>query len=62
MIATESGHDISLKQMKHMFTKGKATKDDYTKALRLYQLYLDEIRSLQRDAAAAASDEYKYYY
>jgi len=37
------------------------TKDDYAKALRAHQSYLDEVRSDQRDEAAAHSDEYKYY-
>jgi len=40
---------------------GHATKDDYTKALRAYQAYLDKITIDQRDEAAAADDDYKYY-
>ena len=40
---------------------GHATNDDYAKALRSYQAYLDEIKSDQRDMAAAAYDQYKYY-
>ena len=40
---------------------GHATKDDYTKALRAYQAYLVEIKSTQRDKAAAASANYRYY-
>ena len=43
------------------FSKGHARKDDYAKALRSYQAYLDEINSDQRDKAAAVRDEYKYY-
>ena len=37
------------------------TKDDYLKALRSYQAHLDEIKSVQRDEAAAFKDEWKYY-
>ena len=39
---------------------GKATKDVYTKALRSYQEYLNEVKSSQRDKAAAAREDYKY--
>ena len=39
---------------------GHATKDDYAKALRAYQAYLAEIKSDQRDKAAAASADYRY--
>ena len=60
-IAAEGGDDDSLKKIQELYTNGHATKDDYTKALRAYQKYLDEIKSKQRDKAAAASDEYKYY-
>ena len=56
----------SLKIIKLMYREGEATKDDYTKALRSYQEYLDEIKSDQRDKAAAsniniANGRYKYY-
>ena len=61
MIAVRSGHDDSLKRIKHMYTDGQATKDEYTKALRSYQEYLDEIKSSQRDKAAAASERFRYY-
>jgi hypothetical protein len=44
-----------------MVTDGNATNDDYTKALESYQAYLDEIKSVQRDEAAAENDDYKYY-
>ena len=44
-----------------MFMNGDATKDDYAKALRVYQTYLVEIKSAQRDEAAAFNDAYKYY-
>ena len=35
--------------------------EDYGNALRSRQAYLDEIRSDQRDEAAAFGDQYKYY-
>ena len=44
-----------------MYSKGCATKDDYAKALQAYQAYLSEIKSDDRDKAAAFSDDFKYY-
>ena len=44
-----------------MLMNGDATKDDYAKALRVYQTNLVEIKSPQRDEAAAFDDDYKYY-
>ena len=61
VIATKGGDSISLNKIKQMYTKGHATKDDYTKALHFYQTYLGEIKSDQRDQAAAFTDEYRYY-
>ena len=61
MIAVRDGSDSSLKAIKQLFMDGHATKDDYAKALGVYQAYLDEIRSVQRDEAAAFNDRYKYY-
>ena len=62
MIAVRSGHDDSLNNVKVLFSNGHATKDDYTKALQSYQEYLGEIRSPQRDKAAAYDKEsYRYY-
>ena len=60
MIAVEGGNKKSLDHMKTLYMKGNATKDDYSKALKLYQEYLDEIKSVQRDEAAAFDNE-KYY-
>ena len=60
-IAARGGDTNSLQNIKLLFTNGLATKDDYTKALQAYQIYLSEIRSEQRDKAAAARDDYKYY-
>ena len=61
MIAVRGGHTKSLEMIKLLYSKGQATKDDYTKALRLYQEYLGEIKSDQRDKAAAAGDGNRYY-
>ena len=61
IIAVRSGHSNSLTRIKELYTNGDATKDVYAKALRLYQEYLGEIKSPQRDEAAAASEMYRYY-
>ena len=62
MIAVGCGDDESLKRIREFYTNGHATKDDYAKALRAYQTYVDGIKSAQRDEAAAYnSDEYRYY-
>ena len=61
MIAVKDGNANALKKVKQMYKIECASKDDYTTALRLYQSYLDGIKSDQRDEAAAYSDEYKYY-
>ena len=44
-----------------MYTIGEATKEDYTTALRAYQEYLSEIKSKQRDKAAADNENCRYY-
>ena len=62
MISARSGDGDALKLIKRLFMEGDATRDDYAKALRAYQAYLDEIRSDDRDKAAAFSEEFKYYY
>ena len=62
MIATGCGHDKSLKKIRKFYVNGHATKDDYAKALRTNQKYIDGIKSAQRDEAAAFnSDKYRYY-
>ena len=61
MIAVKSGEADSLEMIKDMYSKGYATKEDYTKALKLYQEYLDEIKSPQRDKAAATYEDCRYY-
>jgi len=61
LIAVRGGNAESLNQIKQMYNHELATKDAYTRALQLYQAYLGEIKSPQRDEAAAAHDEYRYY-
>jgi len=58
MIAVGSGDADSLQIIREMVKIGHATKDDYSRALRSYQEYLNEIKSDQRDKAAI---RYKYY-
>jgi len=60
-IAVRGGFSQSLQQIKSIYSKGYATKEDYTKALQSYQEYLAEIKSRQRDEAAAAREDYRYY-
>ena len=50
-----------LQQGKTTNRHGDTTKDDYANALRLYQAYLVEIKTDQRDEAVAFSDENRYY-
>jgi len=61
IIAVGYGSSQSLDNIKMIYSKGYATKDDYMKALQSYQEYLGKIKSSQRDKAAAAKDEYRYY-
>ena len=61
MIAAKDGEDDSFENIKCMYMEGIARKEDYTEALRLYQAYIDEIKSDQRDQAAAYNAQYRYY-
>jgi len=61
MIAIKSGQGESLKSIQKMYKHGDASREDYMKALQLYQEYLGEIKSDQRDKAAAASERFRYY-
>ena len=61
MIAARSGLSESLGIIKQFYSNGHATKDDYTKALQIYQEYLSEIKSDHRDEAAAAIEDYRYH-
>ena len=61
MIAVEGGKDKALKVMQKLYSNGHVTKEHYAHTLRTYQAYLSEIKSTQRDKAAAASANYRYY-
>jgi len=61
MISTGGGHNKSLNNIKKKYTDGYATKEDYFEALQSYQVYLGETKSIQRDKAAAADEEYRCY-
>jgi len=61
LIAVEYGQNKALKNIQMFYSQGKVTKDEYAKALRAYQEYVKEIRSPQRDEAAAYGVLYKYY-
>jgi len=62
MIAVRAGDNDSLKEIQDLYSDGHATKEDYMRALQSYQTYLAEIKSKQRDEAAAFdSEEYCYY-
>jgi len=61
MIAIRSGYSKSLEKIRELYSNGHTTKEDYTTALRLYQEYLGEIKSVQRDKAAAADEDNRYY-
>ena len=60
-IAARDGNSNSLKSIKQLYTPGHVTKEDYTTALQSYQAYLSEIKSAQRDKAAADYEVCKYY-
>ena len=61
MIAAVGGEKKSLTAIQVMFKMGDVTKEDYTQALRAYQTFLVEIKSVQRNEAAAANEDYKYF-
>ena len=61
MIAIRNGDPHSLKRIQQSYSNGHATKNEYTKALQLYQEYLGQIKSVHRDKAAAYSESYRYY-
>ena len=55
MISAGDGYNDSVKNIQQLYMDGDATKEDYSKALQTYQAYIDEIKSDQRDKAAAFS-------
>jgi TPR repeat protein len=60
MVSAGDGYNGSVKNIQDLYKHGRATKEDYSNALRAYQKYLDDIKSEQRDIAAAFSEVYKY--
>jgi len=62
MIAVASGDSESLPAIKKLYSSGHATKEDYATALQLFQTHLGEIKSAQRDEAAAAYEDQRYRY
>ena len=61
MIAVKGGYTLSVKEIQRMYMDGHVGKDHYANALRSHQEYLNEIKSGQRDKAAAFRDDYRYY-
>jgi len=61
IIAARAGENDSLKKIQDLYSNGHATKEDYMKALQSYQTYLGEIKSRQRDEAAAFDERNRYY-
>jgi TPR repeat protein len=60
LIAASCGNLDAVNNIKKAMTIGHATMDHYSPALQGYQQYVNDVRSEQRDRAAAYSDEYKY--
>ena len=53
MIAACAGDDESLKEIQEGYMNGHVAKEDFAKALRAHKDAVDEMKSDQRDAAAA---------
>ena len=47
MIGVESGEQDSLTEIKQLYSNRKVTKDEYTEALRAYQQYISEVKSVR---------------
>ena len=60
MVSVGDGDNDSVKNIKQLYMDGHATKEDYVRALRAYQGYLEEVWSEQRNKAAKYDDRYKY--
>jgi len=61
MIAVKDGDSDSVQNIKILYSNGLTSKDEYAKALRSYQAYVNEVKSDQRDQAAAYNARYRYY-
>ena len=57
MISAAAGYDNSLNAIRGCFLDGHATKDDFENALRAHKEASDEMKSEQREAAAAARSQ-----
>jgi 3-isopropylmalate dehydratase small subunit len=53
LIAASFGDIRAVNYIRNALIGGHATKDQYAQALKQYQAYLDEVKSDQRDKAAA---------
>ena len=62
MISAAIGDTFSVYEIEDFFMKGHVTKEDYEKALQAHQVYIDSIRSEQRDEAAVALGHHCNYY
>ena len=61
VIAISSGDNGSLETIQKLYSLDLVKKEEYTKALQIYQTYLGGIKSKQRDEAAAADGRNRYY-
>ena len=61
MIAVRGGDTDSVQAIQRMYVGGHVAKDQYANALRFHQAYINEIKSVQREQAAALYDGYRYY-
>eukprot|EP00979_Chaetoceros_neogracilis_P019275 scaffold12103_cov246-Chaetoceros_neogracile.AAC.1 len=57
MILANDGHDSSMKAVQEGYKNGFVTKDDYAKTIRAHGNSIDEMKSDDRDRAAAAFRE-----
>eukprot|EP00979_Chaetoceros_neogracilis_P016505 scaffold8254_cov133-Chaetoceros_neogracile.AAC.1 len=53
MISANDGYDLSMKAVQEGYKNGLVTKDDYAKTIRAYGNSIDEMKSGDRDRAAA---------
>ena len=61
MIAVRGGDTDSVKEIQQLYMNGHTTKYHYANSLRSHQAYINEIKSDQREKAAAFHDIYRYY-
>ena len=61
MLAVKGGHTPSVKRIQQLYKNEHVAKYHYANALRAHQAYINEIKSDQRDKAAASRDNYRYY-